>query len=102
LVLDEDIPFDKPEQLNSIPRTKQPGEKSDDQPLDWSRYPGGKKPQGEDDEDLLFDRPGDVRYVPRDGRPLDSDSPEYEWNRQPPGRSLVFQTKMFHSRGLVV
>jgi hypothetical protein len=49
-----------------IPHTKQPEEGGpDDQPQDWTRFPGGVKPEGEDDEDSPFDRLGDVRSIPR-------------------------------------
>ena len=68
-VPDEDIPFEKPGDLESTPCPKQSGEPGpDDKPLYWTRYPGGKKPDVED-EDLPFDRPSNLRFVPCDGHP---------------------------------
>merc|ERR1719261_1677222 len=53
-VPDEDIPFDKPGQLNSIPTSRQPGEGGpEDRPIDWTRFPGGAKPD-DIDEDMPF------------------------------------------------
>ena len=58
-VPDKEILFEKPGDLESTPCTKQSGEPGpDDKPLDWSHYPGGKKP--EDDKDLPFNRPGNL------------------------------------------
>jgi hypothetical protein len=56
-VPDEDIPFEKPGDLSSTPRIKQPGKPGrDDTEQDWTRYPGGKKPEDVDDKHLKFDR----------------------------------------------
>jgi hypothetical protein len=90
-VLDKDIPFEKPGDFESTPRTKQSGKPGpDNKPLDWTHYPGGKKPDVED-KDLPLNRPSDlrsvphnVRSIPRDGKPRDEDHPE-----------LVFQMKRF-------
>lgn len=44
----------------------------------WSRSPNAP---GVPHEDELYERPGDVQSIPRDGRPKNSDSPEFSWRR---------------------
>jgi hypothetical protein len=49
-------------QKKVAPMTNQP---QDWTGLDWTRFPGGAKPEGgEDDEDSPFDKPGDVCSIP--------------------------------------
>ena len=72
--------------MNSIPHGRGPGEKGDDDtPLDWSRYPGREKPFDVDDESP-FDGPGDISSIRCDGRPVDMDSPSFEWTCKPTDR----------------
>merc|ERR1712157_250566 len=80
-VPDEEVVYDRPGDIKSIPRDgKQPNR--DEPEMIWMRTPNDQIP-GVPDEDDVFDRPGDVKSIPRDGKQPSQDEPEAIWMRTP-------------------
>merc|ERR1712238_142602 len=78
---DDDILFDRPADIGSIPRDGKP--KNEEHPETvWQRTPNHNI-LGIPTEDDIYDRPGDVKSVPRDGKPTNEDHPETIWQRTP-------------------
>ena len=72
-VPEEYVPFDRPDQLNSFPHGKEPGEHGpEDTPMGWDRFPNRPEQYDDEIEDFPYDRRGDIHSIPRDGKPVDS------------------------------
>jgi hypothetical protein len=81
---DENLPFNRPGDVNSIPRDG-PLADSDDPEMNWSRHKNNESVPGVADEDVdPFDKPGMLNSIPtsRDG-PGPDDDDNYDWIRQP-------------------
>eukprot|EP00537_Pseudo-nitzschia_pungens_P018785 CAMPEP_0172408076 /NCGR_PEP_ID=MMETSP1061-20121228/75664_1 /TAXON_ID=37318 /ORGANISM="Pseudo-nitzschia pungens, Strain cf. pungens" /LENGTH=1396 /DNA_ID=CAMNT_0013144193 /DNA_START=15 /DNA_END=4201 /DNA_ORIENTATION=- len=82
-VPNENNPFNKTGDFESIPHHQVPGgrESEIDNDETWERNPSQKIPEAPGD-DVVFDRPGDIRSIPRDGKSPEEQNPEVEWSRQ--------------------
>jgi hypothetical protein len=70
-----------PEQLNSIPRSRDQEEQGPDRDLDWKRSTDVPRRLG--DQESPVTKPGDIRSLPRDAMPKFRKMPEYGWARMP-------------------